>query len=74
MRDRRGRAGRGGVNEELETAENHRSLLGLQNTTEKWYFRKSHSGDTWRWLEPQQGLPVGAGFTKGKLFRKSLLP
>lgn len=30
MRDTRGRAGRGGVNEELETAENHPSLLGLQ--------------------------------------------
>lgn len=43
-----------------------------RNTTKKWCFQTSHAGDTRGWLEPQQGLPVGAGFTKGKLFGKPI--
>ena len=38
---------------------------GCRNTTKERCSQTSHAGDTWGWLEPQQGLPVGAGFTKG---------
>lgn len=70
----RGRAGRGGVNEELETAENHPSLLGLQEHHEEVVLP-----DITRW--GHQGLArTPAGFAcrgwvhKGQAVRKAYRP
>ena len=68
--EKRSRAG--GVNEQLETAENHHHFQDCRNTKEKWYYRKSGAWDTWGELEPQQGLPGRDWVYKGGTVQKEL--